>query len=396
MKGFSLRGSDSLSRRPPVSAARRRLLISYAPDWIITIVLAAIFFSLDKVEGYRRVFSLEDTSYNGSYAVHERVPDVALYFICFVAPVLLQPVVNVLTVRSWWDLHNATLGLIFGLALTGSVTQFVKITVGRPRPGRTLDFLDRCKPPAGATDPEFGATSWTICTQTDNLIMRDGFRSFFSGHSSLSFAGLGFFSFYLAGKMHLFDKRGQTLKGWLALAPFSAASLVAISRTMDYRHHWQDVLVGAIVGTVFAFFSYRQYYPPLESEYSHRPYSPRIKREDEETLPTHVHNHSNSNYPFVGSSGQGQSLPQGRHDGGEEYELEGTVLRPHPAESLENMWRRDENAPPVQERSMNLEAKYGRPPAGSLSEIPALPNIRSESPRLQLPAHVYHGGDDLP
>jgi hypothetical protein len=47
-----------------------------------------------------------------------------------------------------------------------------------------LDFLDRCQPPANATDPPFGLSSWTICTQTDNAIMRDGFRSFFSGHSS--------------------------------------------------------------------------------------------------------------------------------------------------------------------------------------------------------------------
>jgi diacylglycerol diphosphate phosphatase/phosphatidate phosphatase len=61
-------------------------------------------------------------------------------------------------------------------------------------------------------------------------ILQDGFRSFFSGHSScaltpiplffeinshvltaVSFAGLGFLSYYLAGKLHLFDKRGHTV-----------------------------------------------------------------------------------------------------------------------------------------------------------------------------------------
>ncbi|KAJ7685051.1 hypothetical protein DFH06DRAFT_1157251, partial [Mycena polygramma] len=41
--------------------------MSYAPDWLITIALAAVFFSLDKVHGFRRQFSLEDTSYDSSY-----------------------------------------------------------------------------------------------------------------------------------------------------------------------------------------------------------------------------------------------------------------------------------------------------------------------------------------
>lgn len=365
-----------------MSAVRRRkLLFSYAPDWIITIILAAIFFSLDNVEGYRRVFSLQDTSLRHPYAVHERIPNVALYFICFVAPVLLQPVINIITIRSWWDLHNSTLGLVFSLALTGSVTQFVKITVGRPRP----DFIDRCQPPQGAVDPAFGLTDWTICTQTDNGILRDGFRSFFSGHSSLSFAGLGFLAFYLAGKMHLFDKRGCTGKAWLALAPFSAAALVAISRTMDYRHHWHDVLVGSIVGTVMAYFSYRQYYPSLESEYCHRPYSPRIKREDEEGLPTHSHNAGPSSYPFGTSA---PSRPDGNtsygHQAGDEYELEGTVLRPQ-GESLEEMWKKDGHGEPVQERSTGDHERGVSMTEGLLS----VPPTHTSSQQVQPPEHAY-------
>ena len=72
----------------------------------------------------------------------------------------------------------------------------------------------------------------------------------------VSFAGLGFLSFYIAGKLHLFDKRGHAVrmissiyslttlmicdcgpqpKAWISLAPLSGAALVAISRTMDYR-----------------------------------------------------------------------------------------------------------------------------------------------------------------
>lgn len=55
--------------------------------------------------------------------------------------------------------------------------------------------------------------------------------------------------------------------------------LVAISRTVDYRHHWQDVTVGAILGTSLAFFSYHQYYPPLWTDNCDEPYAPRIDME---------------------------------------------------------------------------------------------------------------------
>ena len=67
---------------------------------------------------------------------------------------------------------------------------------------------------------------------------------------AVAFAGLGYLSLYLAGKMHLFDRRGYSvrsffshgrflmtdsraqIKAWLALAPIIGATLIAISRTM--------------------------------------------------------------------------------------------------------------------------------------------------------------------
>jgi diacylglycerol diphosphate phosphatase/phosphatidate phosphatase len=71
------------------------------------------------------------------------------------------------------------------------------------------------------------------------------------------------------------DHRGQTAKPWLSLLPLFLATVVAITRTMDYRHHWQDISVGLTVGFVTAYFSYRQYYPSLDNPLSHFPYAPR-------------------------------------------------------------------------------------------------------------------------
>ncbi|KZT09478.1 acid phosphatase/Vanadium-dependent haloperoxidase [Laetiporus sulphureus 93-53] len=260
---------------------RRKLILSYAPDWIVTIVLGACFVALNNSSGFKREFSFSDTSLYHPYAEHERIPPFALYIIAGASPFLLQAMINYLTVRSWWDLHNSTLGLVLSLALSGVITQFVKVTVGRPRP----DVISRCMPPPGSVDPHWGLSNYTICTQTDDYILKDGWRSFPSGHSSMSFSGLGFLTFYLAGKLHLFDHRGHAPKAWAALTPLSAAALVAISRTMDYRHHATDILAGSLLGIATAYFSYRQYFPSLSSRLSHRPYSPRIKRE---LLPVHA------------------------------------------------------------------------------------------------------------
>ncbi|PPQ70286.1 hypothetical protein CVT24_000849 [Panaeolus cyanescens] len=345
MTNFPFKATQPLSKGMSITPARRRkLLFSYAPDWILTIALAVAFYLLDKIDGFRREFSLEDTSLRHPFAVHERVPNTALVCVCFVAPILIMPIINFITVRSLWDLHNSALFFTACMALLNTANHhhqvlwaLVKITVGRPRP----DVISRCQPIAGSVDPPLGLSNSSICTQTDHEILIDGFRSFFSGHSSLSFAGMGFLSFYLAGKLHLFDRRGHTGKAWLALAPFMVALLVAISRTMDYRHHWQDVLVGSTVGTVLAFFAYHQYYPSLASEWSHRPFSPRIKREDDsDILPSHHQPplpYPGSNSPNHLNVNDAQGYRQ-QHSFDESYELAGTVPRPQPA-SLDDHWK---------------------------------------------------------
>ena len=110
--------------------------------------------------------------------------------------------------------------VLLSFTLTGVVSQALKVTVGRPRP----DLIARCLPKPGSENAAvFGLVTAEICTQTDFFILKDGFRSFPSAHASctstprstrsqcsdvrfalVSFAGLGFLSFYLAGKTHLF------------------------------------------------------------------------------------------------------------------------------------------------------------------------------------------------
>lgn len=101
---------------------------------------------------------------------------------------------------------------------------------------------------------------------------------------------------YLAGKLHLFDERGHIYKSVVVLAPMILAALIAASRVADYRHHWQDVSVGSIIGIIFAVFAYRQYYPSLAAPNSDCPFAPRVM---EKLLPTSLlpHHHSHQRLP---------------------------------------------------------------------------------------------------
>lgn len=77
------------------------------------------------------------------------------------------------------------------------------------------------------------------------------------------------------GKLHVFSERGrgQSWRLLISITPLFLAMLVAVSRTCDYHHHWQDVTIGSIIGIVIAYLCYRQYFPALDSKMSHRSYA---------------------------------------------------------------------------------------------------------------------------
>lgn len=266
------------SSHPPINRRRKlELLRSYLPDWIITILLAGLLAIINNVHGFRREFSLTDTSIQHTYATSERIPTWLLVILAVFIPALIIAGFSLGISRSIWDLHNGLLGFVLANALTVTITTLIKVTVGRPRP----DLIDRCQPiPGSVNRTPYGLVTDAICTVSpDNHTLRDGFRSFPSGHASTSFAGFTYLALYLAGKLHLFDRRGHAVTAWLCGTPLMAATLIAVSRTMDYRHHATDVIAGGLLGLVVAYWSYKLYYPALGHAQSHKPYSPRIPAE---------------------------------------------------------------------------------------------------------------------
>lgn len=78
-----------------------------------------------------------------------------------------------------------------------------------------------------------------------------------------SFAGLTYIALWLGGKLHVMDNRGEAWKTLLVMLPLLAATLIAVSRIMDARHHPFDVITGSMLGVACGFVAYRQYFPPL-------------------------------------------------------------------------------------------------------------------------------------
>ncbi|KAL1531870.1 Lipid phosphate phosphatase 2 [Salvia divinorum] len=223
-------------------------------DWLILFLLVGIDIILNVIEPFHR-FVGQDMMTDLKYPLKDNT--VPFWAVPIVGIVLPQTIILVFYFirRDVYDLHHALLGLLFSVLITAVLTDAIKDAVGRPRP----DFYWRCFPNG---KPFFHNVTGNVqCTGLKSVI-KEGHKSFPSGHTSWSFAGLGFLAWYLSGKIRVFDRRGHVAKLCLVFFPLLLAALVGISRVDDYWHHWQDVFAGGLLGLTVASFCYLQFFPP--------------------------------------------------------------------------------------------------------------------------------------
>jgi len=187
-------------------------------------------------------------------------------------------------VRSFWDLNNAIIGLLYSLITAAVFQVFLKWLIGGLRP----HFLDVCKPdislannnPGTVGAPYNGAGFKTlyytreICTGDINEI-DDSLESFPSGHTTAAFGGFVFLYLYLNAKLKVFSNYHPAMWKLIVIyAPILGATLIGGALTIDEFHNWYDILAGAVIGTTMAFSAYRMTYAAIwDWRWNHIPLS---------------------------------------------------------------------------------------------------------------------------
>ncbi|KAF8867063.1 PAP2-domain-containing protein [Acephala macrosclerotiorum] len=324
------------------------LIASYVFDWVVIIVAAVVGALFGIITPNKRPFSLTNAEISFPYVENEKIPTWLLIVLGLAVPAVIIVFVSLVLVpgptvskstpkaliwrRRFWEWHTGWLGLALSCAAAFLITSGMKNLFGKPRP----DILSRCEPDiinianytiGGFPNAleGFNVVSAAICKNTDKSKLDDGFRSFPSGHSSFSAAGLVYLSLFLASKLAItmpflapaffshdesrfaaFPSRNTPIElrdlspssGKLpksgneqlhepsghndafiaarnqaaappvyllviAAIPFFLAIYISSTRYSDFRHHGFDILFGFFIGTVTAIFAFRFYHLPI-------------------------------------------------------------------------------------------------------------------------------------
>ncbi|XP_071394665.1 phospholipid phosphatase 2-like [Centroberyx affinis] len=134
---------------------------------------------------------------------------------------------------------------LFGAAVSQSLTDLAKFTIGRPRP----NFMAVCAPKVCN-----GYMQEINCTGRPQDVTESRL-SFYSGHSSFGMYCMLFLALYVQAR--LVAKWARLLRPTIQFFLVAFAVYVGYTRVSDYKHHWSDVLVGLLQGALIAILNVR-------------------------------------------------------------------------------------------------------------------------------------------
>ncbi|XP_017376632.1 phospholipid phosphatase 2-like [Cebus imitator] len=136
---------------------------------------------------------------------------------------------------------------LFGAAVSQSLTDLAKYTIGRLRP----NFLALCNPNGSSVSCKLLIRSKKVdsaCPLTCHLSFPR--LSFYSGHASFGMYCMVFLAVYV--QVRLCWKWMRLLRPTVQFFLVAFALYVGYTRVSDHKHHWSDVLAGLLQGALVA------------------------------------------------------------------------------------------------------------------------------------------------
>jgi len=216
----------------------------------------------------------QSLNYSAIDSENATIPSIILVHTNVTFPLFLLATIAILRPRVQPKYHDVHAGLcviflcIFMVQFSSSI---VKMYVGRLRP----NFYGLC---------DFNTTTLK-CTADESHIL-EARSSFPSGHSSLSFGGMGCLVWFFLGrsgigkvssKCNYGEEKGAKRpfyeRTWTdnklgiiaTFLPWMYASFVACSRLVDNWHHPSDILAGSLIGIFCSTLAYHLWYPHVFS-----------------------------------------------------------------------------------------------------------------------------------
>ncbi|XP_048844541.1 phospholipid phosphatase 3-like isoform X1 [Brienomyrus brachyistius] len=251
-------GNATLNNNNGIDNRKRKFLVFLDLFCLFLAGLPFLVIESSAVKPYRRGFYCDDESIQYPSKTEETINDAVLCAVGIVVAILS------IIIGEWYRIHYLNQGsmsfvgnpyisalykqvgvFIFGCAISQSITDIAKVSVGRLRP----HFLAVCKLDISTMNCSSGYITVYDCE--DEIKEQEARKSFFSGHASFSMYTMLYLAFYLQSR---FTWRGaRLLRPLLQFTLLMMAFYTGLSRVSDHKHHPTDVLAGFVQGALVAY-----------------------------------------------------------------------------------------------------------------------------------------------
>ncbi|EJW04452.1 hypothetical protein EDEG_01322 [Edhazardia aedis USNM 41457] len=198
-----------------------------------TCILLSLF--LNMIEPRKTQIRIFDAQIDKTYK-NEKVPFILCLFIVYACPLIIlfymfrrykHPKVE----------NTVYFYFVLSIMLNMMITDSLKVMVGRQRP----DYIYRT---------QLKHNSWFL----KQFHIREGRKSFPSGHTSCTLNGIVFFNgiCYIKANLKPFNdmpiRKNNLCKLTLNASSIIIALFIPISRFVDHKHHISDIIAGALIG----------------------------------------------------------------------------------------------------------------------------------------------------